>query len=693
MQLSSHKKVQHWKNENRFLQVQERHKNLSMQETILVGLRCHEDDLELLAWAINVAAASGDTIIAFQLNRSGSKLENMTGKLQAEDYEAWSSHQKALKELCEVKQIHLEFDFALSGNEELELVHEAAAVLATMLVISPPSNQVLWNPQRKGNSLAQKAPLGCSIIIVKSYNVLFFKESRIKESKASDSTICEDPHLCVPYRRIADLRSPPGSHQRQFSRTSSPLWSRHIDDETSDDHNNKVVNKAWTTHMGGGSPRGVFDLFESASSSPSTSSYGNLSSSVSLKGFLSCIPLQQDVDQEKTHHCLGLWRNGSSCRTLAISPSRCFKRIPGPLDYTSVRNSFKSYVNTLWGIESMRHDPPISAYGKQKWRSFLYEEIAFATTDFNPANLVGKGGHAEVYKGTLLDGRTVAIKRLREGRSEEIKECDFLTELGIIGHEDHPNTTPLVGFCVEEGLHLIFDFSPNGSLATWLHGVNTPLLDWSVRYKIAVGIARGLHYLHTVCPRRIIHRDIKASNILLGPELEPQISDFGLAKWLPEHWSQLSISSIEGTFGHLAPEYFRHGIVHGKTDVFAFGVLLLELITGRMPIDDAQQSLVMWAKPLLESSRIEELADPRLEGAYDLQEMQTLIMAAGLCVQSSAICRPFMGQVLESLISSHSVSFSTSLSQSDLHYDSSEEYYSTIYRSDLNRHREIALQF
>ncbi|GMP36320.1 hypothetical protein CsSME_00008487 [Camellia sinensis var. sinensis] len=282
-------------------------------------------------------------------------------------------------------------------------------------------------------------------------------------------------------------------------------------------------------------------------------------------------------------------------------------------------------------------------------RCFSYEEIANATNNFHPDNVVGRGGYSEVYRGDLGDGHTIAVKRLAKNNTNENKEKEFLMELGVIGHVNHPNTATLVGCCIENGLHLIFHFSPNGTLASALHGNLDKSLEWPVRYKIAVGIARGLHYLHKCCKHRIIHRDIKASNVLLGADYEPQISDFGLAKWLPNKWTHHAVIPIEGTFGYLAPEYFMHGIVDEKIDVFAFGVLLLEIITGRRPVDSSKQNLLLWAKPLMESGNITELVDPKLKNKYDSDQIRRLVLTASYCIRQSSIWRPSMSEVLELL--------------------------------------------
>ncbi|KAG5004281.1 hypothetical protein JHK84_028549 [Glycine max] len=249
----------------------------------------------------------------------------------------------------------------------------------------------------------------------------------------------------------------------------------------------------------------------------------------------------------------------------------------------------------LWKKKSFKRlgsIPPLSVPKLPKWKSKSSRE--------NQAlkNIIGRGGFAEVYKGCLQNGQLIAVKKLTKGTTDE-KTAGFLCELGVIAHVDHPNTAKLVGCCVEGEMLLVFQLSTLGSLGSLLHGSDKNKLDWSKRYKICLGIADGLLYLHECCHRRIIHRDIKAENILLTENFEPQICDFGLAKWLPEQWTHHNVSKFEGTFGYFAPEYFMHGIVDEKTDVFSFGVLLLEIITGRPAVDHMQQSVVIWVVTLL----------------------------------------------------------------------------------------------
>ncbi|KAG5056132.1 hypothetical protein JHK85_008642 [Glycine max] len=279
------------------------------------------------------------------------------------------------------------------------------------------------------------------------------------------------------------------------------------------------------------------------------------------------------------------------------------------------------------------------------------------------ANMIGRGGFADVYKGSLQDGQLIAVKRLNKGTPEN-RTSSFLSELGILAHVDHPNTAKLIGCGVEGGMHLVFELSPLGNLGSLLHGVhlvpspNKNKLDWSKRHKIIMGIADGLLYLHEICQRRIIHRDIKGENILLTENFEPQICDFGLAKWLPELCTHRNVSKFEGTMGYLAPEYFMHGIVSEKTDIYSFGVLLLEIITGRHALDHLKQSIVLWAKPLFEANNIKDLVDPSLGDDYDREQMDRVVLTASLCVEQYPILRPSMSQAKSSPLKRRLITFS-----------------------------------
>ncbi|KAL2491824.1 Receptor-like cytosolic serine/threonine-protein kinase RBK2 [Abeliophyllum distichum] len=327
------------------------------------------------------------------------------------------------------------------------------------------------------------------------------------------------------------------------------------------------------------------------------------------------------------------------------------------------------------------------------WKNFTLDDLQTATNNFSQENLIGKGGYAEVYKGSLPDGKLVAIKQLNKGTSDE-QVINFLSEIGIIAHVNHPNTAKMIGYGVEGGTFLVLNLSSLGSLGSLLRG-SKEKLDWGARYKIIIGTADGLLYLHEHCQRRIIHRDIKADNILLTEDFEPQICDFGLAKWLPKQWSHYNVSKFEGTFGYFAPEYFMHGIVDEKTDVFSFGVLLLELITGRQALDDSRRSLVLWAKPFLDKNEVKELVDPSLGGNYDQQEMNRVLLTATMCVEQNPILRPHMSQVVRLLKVDDRILNCPAEHRRRRTYSEelldAEDYNSTKYLVDRHQHEYIAL--
>ncbi|XP_002533520.2 receptor-like cytosolic serine/threonine-protein kinase RBK1 isoform X2 [Ricinus communis] len=376
---------------------------------------------------------------------------------------------------------------------------------------------------------------------------------------------------------------------------------------------------------------------------------------------------------------------------------RRFSVIPLLTNYDLIaKKSLKRKINRIQSSADVVIDLDCIQITKPSWRNFDFAELEAATDHFSSENLIGEGGHAQVYKGCLSDGQVVAVKKIMKTEKEDENRIgDFLSELGIIAHINHPNAAKLLGFSIDGGLHLVLEYLPQGSLASVLFG-GAESLEWEKRIKVAVGIAEGLRYLHHDCHRRIIHRDIKASNILLTEDYEAQISDFGLAKWLPENWLHHIVFPIEGTFGYLAPEYFMHGIVNEKTDVFSFGVLLLEIITGRHAVDSSRQSLAMWAKPLLEENQVKEVADPQLGSDYDPVEMKRAMFTASMCINHLPSMRPHMNQVVQLLRGEEAPMEMQQKSNAgravmvdgcDL-----QDYTCTSYLNDLNRHMQLVLE-
>ncbi|XP_022749060.1 probable receptor-like serine/threonine-protein kinase At5g57670 [Durio zibethinus] len=286
-------------------------------------------------------------------------------------------------------------------------------------------------------------------------------------------------------------------------------------------------------------------------------------------------------------------------------------------------------------------------------RLFKYQELLSAASNFLAENLIGKGGSSQVYRGCLRDGKELAVKILKP--SEDVLK-EFVLEIYIITTLHHKNIISLLGFCYEDNnLLLVYDFLSRGSLEENLHGnkKDPGAFGWSERYKVALGVAEALDYLHTNSEHPVIHRDVKSSNILLSDDFEPQLSDFGLAKLASTSSSHITCTDVAGTFGYLAPEYFMYGKVNDKIDVYAFGVVLLELLTGRKPISNdypkGQESLVMWANPILIGGKVFQLLDPSLGVGYDRDQMERMVLAATLCIRRAPRARPQMSVVVKLL--------------------------------------------
>ncbi|RWV85657.1 hypothetical protein GW17_00052535 [Ensete ventricosum] len=297
-----------------------------------------------------------------------------------------------------------------------------------------------------------------------------------------------------------------------------------------------------------------------------------------------------------------------------------------------------------------------SSFFKPTWRNFTISELEKATNNFSSGefwhpllyhqqllccsmlsatllvaeNMIGKGGSAEIYRGCLENGQLVAVKKITRGTTEE-KAHNFLSEMGVLCHVDHPNTARLIGVGVEGGMHLVLVLSPHGSLANLLHD-SKDKLDWGIRYKVAVGTAKGLEYLHERCHKRIIHRDIKAANILLTDDFEPQICDFGLAKWLPD-------------------------------------------------------------EPLLEQNHVRDLIDPSLGNSYDSKQMDRAAKTAYICIQHSSVLKLLSGGDEGRAENGRALHRSFLRRTYSEEIFDAEEYNATRYLSDITRHKQIAFDF
>ncbi|XP_016457132.1 putative receptor-like serine/threonine-protein kinase At5g57670 isoform X4 [Nicotiana tabacum] len=507
---------------------------------ILVGISLNvEESKEILAWAIRVLANPNDTIIALHIVVAGEKSKRF-GDQRKEETKKWQSVTKNQTQIRQAKA----FVISMMG-EFTETCQSKQVGLEARVGFS----------SNAGRGLIKEAKS-----IPADYLLIGGKKNKTCRYPFTIAKYCcervpDNCSLVVVARKSGQLPHNVQSNSIRVQENHQPS-SRWPKENNSPSSNKQIITRS--------SPKTVLNGCEGEEDS---SSFGESSITKSSSSVSSQFKVQQEYFKKP------------------MSPLRRISSfLRSPFDSSSRKKS-ASFQH------KEKQQPPL--------KCFSYEEIACSTNYFHLENLVGQGGYSDVYRGDFEDGRTIAVKRLAKDSNNMNKEKEFLMELGVISHVNHPNTASLVGYCIENGFYLIFKFYPNGTLSSALHGKSSKALEWPMRYKIALGIARGLHYLHKCCKHRIIHRDIKASNVLLGPDYEPQISDFGLAKWLPNKWTHHAVIPIEGTFGYLAPEYFMHGIVDEKIDVFAFGILLLEIITGRRPVDSSRQNLLLWVLELL----------------------------------------------------------------------------------------------
>ncbi|CAI9116629.1 OLC1v1017828C3 [Oldenlandia corymbosa var. corymbosa] len=385
---------------------------------------------------------------------------------------------------------------------------------------------------------------------------------------------------------------------------------------------------------------------------------------------------QNQKNNENVRETVG-WQN-SLKNTLSTTRTGLHKQMPQELSMMALGVGYRKNSNRDFDSSSIREavslcrssstPPPLCskcqkkspAFGKPP-REFLYEELVEVTEGFSHKNLVAEGGFGLVYKGVLRDGLVVAIKQLKYLRSQG--DADFCREVRVLSCAQHRNVVPLIGFCFDQHKRfLVYEYICNGSLDLHLHGSKDRPLEWDLRLKIAIGTARGLRYLHEDCRVGcIIHRDLRPHNILLTHDFEPLVADFGLAR-LYNEWELCDEEQVVGTIGYLAPEYFSGAKVTEKVDIYSFGLVLLELITGQKnnPLQYHNDQYLLLEKfyllEAIEQSRLlsdrQKFLDPGLSD-YELQnlpyELQAMCHAASLCLQKDPDLRPPMSKVLRIL--------------------------------------------
>ncbi|KAL2339730.1 hypothetical protein Fmac_007670 [Flemingia macrophylla] len=666
----------------------EANRGCSSGRRVLVGIKMDSPSKELLTWALVKVSQPGDTVVALHV-LGDHETVNGDGKSSLLSLvKAFDSVLAAYEGFCNLKQVDLKLKICRGSSVKKILVREASGYSATHVVVGTTHGlHKIRSSTFVAKYCAKKLSNDCCVLAVNNGKIVF---------KRDGSSLS-----------VADLQGVDRHHRNGL--ISSIHWTLSKRTKVlSDDNSGMDADEKKTGQISDRSLAKFFLDSTETVTKPSCSICGTTlalpdpSCYQSAEGFsgddvrensLAIVPVKPTVAAKlelkpgwPLLHRRILPDKQSSERSLMrpqISVVQWAMRLPSRnLSYTVNHNEkpnicdqgqdqpaaldsesgalvpVDSEIGITFSPEHNSRNIPKELEGlHEKYSStcrlFEYQELVSATSNFMPENLIGKGGSSQVYKGCLPDGKELAVKILKPS-DDVLKE--FLLEIEIITTLHHKNIISLLGFCFEKGnLLLVYDFLSRGSLEENLHGnkKNSLAFGWSERYKVAVGVAEALDYLHSKDDQPVIHRDVKSSNVLLSEDFEPQLSDFGLAKWASTLSSHITCTDVVGTFGYLAPEYFMYGKVNDKIDVYAFGVVLLELLSGRRPISSdypkGQESLVIKALsqaiPILNSGKVLQLLDPSLGDNYDHEEMEMMVLAATLCIKRAPRARPQMSLI------------------------------------------------
>ncbi|PSS00119.1 Receptor-like serine/threonine-protein kinase [Actinidia chinensis var. chinensis] len=710
----------------------------SGSRTVVVGVKLDSHSRELLTWALVKVALPGDRVIALHV-LGNNEIVDRDGKSSLLSLvKAFDSVLAVYEGFCNLKQVDLKLKVCRGSSIRKILVREAKSYFATEVILgTAQSHHTIRSSASVAKYCAKKLPKDCSILAVDNGKVVFQREaSPMTNGRAKG---IDDHHRHSLLSAFEKFQSKNSKELHGANEVENPTAAS--DKSTSEnfevDSLKAEVSCAESTlkkNCAICSPGSVLTENSCAQSTNAPTGDGNEDNSKAI------VPVQKLEAASSSVSPLSIselpeLRPGWPLLHRAILPDRQAFETPSVQQISVVqwamqlpsRNclpSADSKQNTCSERENQSSEldgesgaivpvgaetpssPSISSSGlpeeleglHEKYSDsctlFKYQELLQATSNFKPENLIGKGGSSKVYRGCLPDGKELAVKILKP--SEDVLK-EFVLEIEIITAIRHKNIISLFGLCFEDGnLHLVYDFLSRGSLEENLHGdeKKAHVFGWNERYKVAVGVAEALEYLHNSSTKPIIHRDVKSSNILLSDDFEPQLSDFGLAKWASTSSQPIICTDVVGTFGYMAPEYFMYGKVNEKIDVYAFGVVLLELLSGRKPISNdhpkGQESLVMWAKPILNGGKVTQLLDPSLGNTYDQYQMERMVLAASLCIRRAPRARPPMSTILKLLQGDSEV---ITWSRLQVHALEGPDLLDneTFSRSDLQSHLNVAL--
>ncbi|CAN6983295.1 unnamed protein product [Brassica oleracea var. botrytis] len=606
---------------------------------VIIGVKPDEWSREVLTWSLVNVARPGDRIVA--LHVLDYSLEGSTSLVSL--VRTFDTMLGVYESFCNLKQacfVDLKLKVFRGKSARKVLVQEVKSSGATSLIVgSSKRHHTIRSSASLAKYCARNLPKDVSVFAVKSGKIMF---RRVPSNNDGPHMVvsCGSPNIAIEAAKIGNSFSPARSSSRWTTRPSrtSSLQST----ESSGVDNSLALVPVQTNETDSGQGWHFFRGL-----------YGKRSSwtKVSAKrAVLQWVSRLRGRNSEAVAY-LDRKRSDSGC------DEDCSSSVDGE-DVSVSRSGSEHMLSPLSPCLGSDNVPEELEGLHEKYSStcrlFTHEEVVSITSNFASDNLIGEGGNSYVYRGDLSDGRELAVKVLKPCL-DVLKE--FILEIEVVTSVHHKNIVSLFGFCFENNnLMLVYDYVPRGSLEENLHGNRkvAATFGWLERYKVAVGVAEALDYLHNTHDPEVIHRDVKSSNILLADDFEPQLSDFGFASLASSAAQHVSCGGITGTFGYLAPEYFMHGKVTDKIDVYAFGVVLLELISGRKPIcvdqSKGQESLVMWANPILESGKFAQLLDPSLEADDSSNDLiEKLLLAATLCIKRAPHDRPQIGLVVKIL--------------------------------------------
>ncbi|KAK4476639.1 hypothetical protein RD792_015799 [Penstemon davidsonii] len=588
---------------------------------VVVGVKLDLRSRELLTWALVKVAQTGDRVIALHILDPNADKSSLVSLVKTFD-----SVLAAYEGFCNLKQVDLKLKVLRGSPVRKILSQEAKSCGATSLIIgSSGVHHKIRSRISVAKYCAKNLQNNVTVVCVDNGKIVFQRES-------ASSVVSEFANLDVSQSRFkkrntlpkSPLSLPPpkvilssGSGNESISMALVPVKA----------HEMRESKPGWSL---------LRKVFLHGRSVFETSSDKN-----SVLRWIFRLPSRQSVAAIYPDRKQNSASDMDECHLDRDQEKGVI--VPYSSDISNVGCSSKNLSEELKDL--------VEEYSTT-CQLFSYQELLLATNDFAPENLIGKGGSSLVYRGCLQGSKELAVKILNP--SEDVLK-HFVSEIEIITSLNHKNLISLVGFCLEEDrLLLVYNLLSRGSLEENLHGIQKSgnLFGWEERYKVALGVAEALDHVHNAA-KSIIHRDVKSSNILLSDDFEPQLSDFGLSTWASSSSHHIDTSDVAGTFGYLAPEYFMHGKLNQKIDVYAFGVVLLELLSGRKPIDnrhrEGQESLVLWAKHISKEGNFSELLDPNLVNAYDHDQFEKMVLAASLCIRQAPQSRPEISLVLKLL--------------------------------------------